>query len=159
MGGLHSWNVEMHIAYKPSVWFDRWIGAFYGGFRRNLWISLCYVVFWSIWNQHNRVVFDNGATNWEKLLFLMKLILGFWMKSRCPECPPSKSLKWNVDGSARGKPGRACTGGVFHDDKGKQMRWNCSLLFLRSRESKPRDGLSSKGRIFDDRTGVVCFVN
>lgn len=86
MGGLHSWNVEMHIAYKPSVWFDRWIGAFYGGFRRNLWISLCYVVFWSIWNQHNRVVFDNGATNWEKLLFLMKLILGFWMKSRCPEC-------------------------------------------------------------------------
>jgi len=46
MGGLHSWNVEMHIACRSSVWFDCWIGVFYGGFRKNLWISLCYVVFW-----------------------------------------------------------------------------------------------------------------
>lgn len=34
------------------------------------------------------------------------------------EPPPAKTWKWNVDGSAKGKPGPAGIGGVLRDDKG-----------------------------------------
>lgn len=34
------------------------------------------------------------------------------------EPPPSKTWKWNVDGSARGKPGPTGIGGVLRDEKG-----------------------------------------
>lgn len=37
------------------------------------------------------------------------------------QAPLSKALKWNADGSYKGKPGRAGIGGVLHDDKGTMI--------------------------------------
>ena len=53
------------------------------------------------------------------------------------QAPPSKALKWNVDGSAKGKPGRAGIGGVLHDDKGTKIaEFAASVGIMHSNEAK-----------------------
>lgn len=47
----------------------------------------CYVVFWSLWDQRNNVVFENKQPDWSQLVFLVKLRLGFWLKGWNPNCP------------------------------------------------------------------------
>lgn len=125
------------------------MGVIRGDFQRKLWISLFFVVIWSIWYERDEAVFERKKTDWENLHYLIKLRLGFWLKGwdkKCPfnpgevvtklNCvrlwnhhrnprplvswcpPPSNKLKWNVDGSSRGKLGEAGIGGVLRNEFG-----------------------------------------
>lgn len=75
-----------------------------GSFRRKLWISLHYVVLWSIWNARNKVVFEQAKIDWDCELYQIKLRLGFWMKDWEPECPYNPgNLVANLEGVASWK--------------------------------------------------------
>ena len=56
-------------------------------FRKKLWISLFFVVVWSIWYERNQAVFLNKIINWENVNYLIKLRLGYWVKGWCHEIP------------------------------------------------------------------------
>jgi hypothetical protein len=106
------------MSYKPIDWCTGWFDSFAVGFHRKLWISSCFVVFWSLWDHRNKLVFENKRMEWIELAYLIKVKVGFWMRGWCPEWqrPPRNEWKWNVDGSSRGKPGAAGIGGVLHND-------------------------------------------
>lgn len=87
MNVLNWRGIQILVTQTPRQWFDVWVsGESGGGFQKKLWISLCFVVFWSICNQRNRVIFDNVQTDWAQLCFLIRLRLGFWVKRWSPDC-------------------------------------------------------------------------
>lgn len=47
---LNWWKIQIPIAQSPEQWFEIWKGAIEGGFQRKLWISLFFVIFWSLWD-------------------------------------------------------------------------------------------------------------
>lgn len=61
-------------------WFECWVEVVKGDFQRKFWISLFFVVMWSLWNQRNRVVFDKTETDWDFFNYIVGLRLGFWLK-------------------------------------------------------------------------------
>lgn len=89
----------MPTSKTPMQWFECWIEVIKGDFQRKLWISLFFVGIWSIWNQRNRVVFDEVETDWEFFNYLVRLRLGFWLKGWHLNCPFSPGeIASNLDG-------------------------------------------------------------
>ena len=62
-------------------------GAPFYGFEMKLWISLMYVVLWSIWRIRNRVIFEQYTPNWELESRMIKTSLGYWAKGWCVDLP------------------------------------------------------------------------
>lgn len=77
----------MSIHHSPMEWFDLWVGAVGGDFERKLWISLFFVVMWSLWNQRNSVVFDKSQTDWVDFCYVIKFRLCFWLKGWNQDAP------------------------------------------------------------------------
>ena len=67
------------------MFFKAWCGAPFRGFERKLWVSLLYVVLWSIWRIRNRCVFEQYVPNWDLELRMIKTRLGFWARGWCSE--------------------------------------------------------------------------
>lgn len=117
-----------------------------GDFRRKLWISLFFFVVWSMWHQRNTVIIEKEQIDLNYLIKLrLGFWLKGWDKN-CPfnpgeiitklDCvrlcksirpprpmiswcpPPANNLKWNVDGSSRGKQGEAGLERVLRDEYG-----------------------------------------
>ncbi|GAU22614.1 hypothetical protein TSUD_234360 [Trifolium subterraneum] len=80
----------MPMSYNPIDWCIVWFATFAGGFQQKLWISSCFVVFWSLWDHRNNLVFENKMMEWIELAYLIKIRVGFWLRGWCPECPFSK---------------------------------------------------------------------
>jgi hypothetical protein len=89
MDVINWWGSQIPMAYSPTEWFIIWSEACVSGFQRKLWLSSCFVVFWSLWDHRNKLVFENKKMNWIELAYLIKMRVGFWMKGWCPECPYS----------------------------------------------------------------------
>ena len=51
------WGVIWCCPNDPISFFKAWEGTPFSGFERKLWISLIYVVLWTIWRVRNRVIF------------------------------------------------------------------------------------------------------
>lgn len=84
-GMMGWWGIQLPITNTCEEWLDILCGTVDGSFRRKLWISLFYVVLWTIWNIRNRVVF--WMVDWNHELQQIKLRLEFWMKCWESECP------------------------------------------------------------------------
>ena len=81
------WGYSWCCHNQPRRFFDHWLGMKLHGFQKKLWISLFFVVIWSIWYERNQAVFLNKIINWENVNYLIKLRLGYWVKGWCHEFP------------------------------------------------------------------------
>ena len=81
------WGIYWCLPNEPIVFFKAWEGAPYRGFERKLWISLLYVVLWTIWRIRNRVIFEQYTPNWELEVQLIKTRLGYWTRGWCQDLP------------------------------------------------------------------------
>ena len=52
-----------------------------------LWLSLIYVVLWSVWRIRNKVIFEHSEPNWELEILMVKTWLGYWAKVWCHDLP------------------------------------------------------------------------
>ena len=86
------WNISFCYPSKPVDFFSAWIGAPFKGFDKTLWISMMYVVLWSIWKIRNRIIFDDVSPNWEIEIQQLKIRLGYWVKDWCSEFPFSPNF-------------------------------------------------------------------
>ena len=52
-----------------------WRGSFVGKRRKKAWMTALLCIFWTIWHERNRIVFDNMdfSVNWMKSAFLCNL--------------------------------------------------------------------------------------
>jgi ribonuclease HI len=89
MDVLKWWNVFLPMAASHVNWFEALLGVLSGGFKGKLWITSCFVVFYSLWDQRNKLAFENKKMEWLELAYLIKMRVGFWMKGWCPSCPYS----------------------------------------------------------------------
>ena len=57
------WSIQFCYPNSALDFFEAWVGAPFRGFDKQLWISLMYVVFWSIWKTRNRIIFEGFTPN------------------------------------------------------------------------------------------------
>ena len=69
------------------MFIKAWEGSPYRGFEGKVWISLLYVILWTIWRITNRVIFEHYTPNWELEVELINTRLGYWARGWCQEIP------------------------------------------------------------------------
>lgn len=112
-----------------------------------LWDLIPYSLCWSIWLGRNDLIFQDKEFNLEQIWDLHISRIAWWIKAWWRECPyscsdfllnfveirlkppkirsrsnhwtppPAGSLKFNVDGSSHGMPGRSGIGGILKDSE------------------------------------------
>ncbi|KAL4291112.1 hypothetical protein GQ457_14G017520 [Hibiscus cannabinus] len=129
------WHV---LVVLPSCFMDfifQGVDSFFSGYLRHWWLIGCVAVLWSLWLARNEAIFNSKVVSFSEICFLLKFCAFHWWWA-CPlDCsfpsparvgcvgvewiPPVRGArKFNVDGSARGKPGPAGCGGVLRDASG-----------------------------------------
>ena len=73
---LNWWSLVWCNPKNPGMFFDAWLGAPFKGFEKRMWISLTYVVFWTVWWIRNRMVFEDFKPDWNFEIQLIKVRLG-----------------------------------------------------------------------------------
>ena len=129
--------------------FEAWKGSSLVGNGRLLWRIIPFSILWSIWQEINDRIFNRKESSWEVLLASVTLRIAKWacvrkefldikiddivqswepcLKMRvCQKkrkvfwhSPPTGTLKFNVDGVAKGNVGLAGIGGVIRNHKGE----------------------------------------
>ncbi|KAK2644836.1 hypothetical protein Ddye_020031 [Dipteronia dyeriana] len=90
------------------------------------WSSLFYAVVWTVWEARNICVFEEKEVS---IVYASDLVNEVCVDRRkCTVCPKQvwfphcvNSLKFNVDGSSRGKPGLAGIGCVLCNENGRVL--------------------------------------
>ena len=72
------WGVNRCYRNYPIMFFKAWEGETFWGFERKLWLSLMYVVLWTIWRIRNKIIFEHQEPNWELESLMVKTRLGYW---------------------------------------------------------------------------------
>lgn len=75
------WELPWCCPNKSIAFFQAWCGAQFSGLERKMWVSLFYVVIWSLWNIRNRIVFEDFKPNWDLERRQIRLRWGFWLKA------------------------------------------------------------------------------
>ena len=99
-----------------------------------LWISLPYVVIWTIWWIRNRMVFDGFKLVWSNEIQNLKHRLGFWVKGwndRFPYDPDYLLL--NLDQVRLWHEGSWTTWKILQD-----LRWRFLLIIVAAIETERR---------------------
>ncbi|XVF79090.1 hypothetical protein PTKIN_Ptkin14bG0191400 [Pterospermum kingtungense] len=144
------WEVQWVYHCDPMRFFCQWINLLHGKSIDKVWSMLFGAIAWSIWLCRNEKVFNNKVLEFSQVIDLIKLKLSHWIKAKWPHisfldmwcCPTGVSLgkkkkmvrvdiswayphidsvKFNVDGSATGKPGPVDIGGVLRNHLGDDV--------------------------------------
>ncbi|XWS61072.1 hypothetical protein CRYUN_Cryun07bG0094300 [Craigia yunnanensis] len=105
-----------------------------------------FTITWFIWLKRNDIIFNGKVLDFKQFTDTFKFYLALWFKAKWSDCPnsildvvrcpnvikvlkstkatkkvilwksPPNFMKFNVDESARGKPGPASLGGVLRDE-------------------------------------------
>ena len=59
------WSLSVYLPAQPMDCFLSWLGAPFEKFDKRLWISMFYVISWSIWDIRNKITFQGFKPNWE----------------------------------------------------------------------------------------------
>ncbi|XVF38072.1 hypothetical protein REPUB_Repub20aG0066200 [Reevesia pubescens] len=121
-----------------------------------LWIACFSVALWSPWLARNEAIFYSKAWNVEEILFLTKVISLYKIRAIKVETVSVLGTsvpnywKFNVDGSAYGKPGPASCGGVLRD-------CNCNIAAIFSGLLRVLD--SNEAELVAIRHALKVFKN
>ena len=80
-GCFHWWEMNWCCQREPLEFFQAWCGIPFRGIEKKMWISLFYVVVWSLWNIRNRVVFEGFKPVWEFEDRQVKVRWAYWLKA------------------------------------------------------------------------------
>ncbi|KAJ9168511.1 hypothetical protein P3X46_020024 [Hevea brasiliensis] len=137
VGFLNGGILAFAFLIEYLIYLVQWKSLINGAFQSTFWDNLLYAIIWTIWLSTTALfslVLHRLAT-WMKALnpafpyngsdsILSPAAIKAWtnpIKTCLPipwSAPTFGSLKWNVDGSSLGKPGKCAIGGVLRDSSG-----------------------------------------
>ena len=133
---------------NPSIFFMAWQYALPENCYDVVWIMAFYAIIWSIWLIRNDMVFNGKVFDLRQTIDVIKLRIASWFNAKWPgvylvsdvvrfsnaikvppkvkivkeptcwKFPTPRYMKFNVDGSFKGKPRPAGIGGVLRDCSG-----------------------------------------
>lgn len=90
---LDWWGISSVLHEDSKRNFISWQSLVSGGFKKELWSSLFFVVVWSIWFERNQACFNGEFLKLESIFTSIKLRLAHWIKFYAPSFPYSS---WQV---------------------------------------------------------------
>lgn len=88
---LNWWGISGVLQNKCGPFTDAWRHLAPKRKRGKLWNLTLACVMWSIWFERNKIKFEAGSPNVEKLIFNIKIRIGEWAKELLGLDPPNKN--------------------------------------------------------------------
>ncbi|XP_047948826.1 uncharacterized protein LOC125194617 [Salvia hispanica] len=98
----NQWNLSLCLPKHTRMCLLSWFGNPFKNFDKQLWISMFYVITWSIWDIRNKIIFQAFMPNWEFEKRRHFWRLGIWVKGWCPDFPFSPMQAMEIFGDIRG---------------------------------------------------------
>ena len=74
------WGLISVMPNVPRVAYESWLGGGWSRSHRRKWLPWFFVISWSIWEQRNKVIFQQGTISWDSCLALVTERAEMWSK-------------------------------------------------------------------------------
>ena len=87
------WNIVLGLSGVQWVFpetvkevLTSWRGPFVGKKRKKIWKSIPLCIFWTVWKERNRLAFEGGVLDIQKLKILLFVIYGVGLDCILERC-------------------------------------------------------------------------